>query len=203
MIEQLLTRHPLISDQIEKAELLVILRELQTVLGNGIKGDVVELGCYVGTTSLFLRRVLNELQSEKMLHVYDSFAGLPEKSAFDVSPAGIQFTAGVLTASKSTLRRNFIKAGLQPPLVHKGFFQDFDTNDMPAHIAFAFLDGDFYASIMQSLRLVWPHLSKGAVVVVDDYQSESLPGVCKAVDNWLLIHPAKLRITKSLAVLYN
>ena len=72
---------------------------------------------------------------------------------------------------------------------------------MPEQIAFAFLDGDYYASIRDSLALVWPRLTPGAVIIVDDYANEKLPGAARAVDEWLATHPAQLRVQASLAIL--
>ena len=51
-------KYPLVSDQIDYNELTVIVRALEDVLSRGVKGAVVELGCYAGTTSLFIQRVL-------------------------------------------------------------------------------------------------------------------------------------------------
>ena len=48
-------------------------------------GSVVELGCYIGTTSLFIRRLMNGLGATGEFHVYDSFAGPPDKSSRDHS----------------------------------------------------------------------------------------------------------------------
>jgi O-methyltransferase len=59
-IEQLLRKNPPHNDQIAPAELKVILRELVRVLNAEIPGDVVELGCYQGATSLYLARILQE-----------------------------------------------------------------------------------------------------------------------------------------------
>ena len=42
----------LLSDQIDERELNIILRELERVLSQAVAGDVVEFGCYVGTTSV-------------------------------------------------------------------------------------------------------------------------------------------------------
>lgn len=200
-MHQLLKRYPIISDQVEPAELSVILRELEAILTTGVPGDVVELGCYVGTTSLFLQRLLQNQTSPKVLHIYDSFAGLPPKSPQDASPAGEQFTAGQLHATKAQLIKHFKQAGLPLPAIHKAWFSDLQPHDMPGTISFAFLDGDFYDSITQSLQLVWPRLASGATVVVDDYQSEALPGARRAVDEWLKAHPAHLRAEHSLAII--
>ena len=57
--DQLLTKYPIISDQVDVKELGVLLRELEKVLQSGVIGNVVEFGCYIGTTSLFIRRLLD------------------------------------------------------------------------------------------------------------------------------------------------
>lgn len=197
----MLEKYPIISDQITKDELRKILDCLEEVLMHDIPGHIVELGCYVGTTTLFLQRLLLAYKSPKELHVYDSFAGLPAKAAEDASPVGEQFKAGELRAQRTEFVRHFRQAGLSLPYIHKAWFSDLAPSDMPEGVAFAFLDGDFYGSIRDSLKLVWPYLSAGAIVVIDDYQSEALPGAKRAVDEWLSTHPARLQVVSSLAVL--
>ena len=72
--DQLLRTYPIISDQVDERELRVLLRELERLLRAGCQGSVVEFGCYVGTTSLFIRRLLDAYQHAGAFHVYDSFA---------------------------------------------------------------------------------------------------------------------------------
>jgi O-methyltransferase len=196
---ELLEKYPIVSDQVDRAELRVILRELESVLKKGVDGDVVELGCYVGTTSLFLQRMLRN--TPKTLHVYDSFAGLPPKVAADASPAGEQFKAGELTASKAQLVKHFKQAGLPLPVIHKCWFEELTVADTPDQISFAFLDGDFYTSILASLKVVWPKLAPGAVVLIDDYHTEALPGVLQAVKEWSRDHSFKVKTEASLAII--
>ncbi len=191
----------LLSDQVTEAELAIVLRELARACQTTARGSVVELGCYVGTTSVFIADYLRSKTSQSIFHVYDSFAGLPEKSTQDSSPAGDQFKTGELLATKGQFIQNFKRAGLPLPVIHKAWFEDLTDKDIPEQICFAFLDGDYYSSIKTSLKLIWPKLTAGAVVVVDDYQNEALPGAGKAVDEWLKTHPAKLKIEASLAIL--
>lgn len=197
----MLDQHPIISKQVDRIELNVILRELEKVLDRDVAGGVAEFGCYIGTTSLFLQRLLQESGSGRQLHVYDSFAGLPAKTAADHSPAGEQFKQGELLATKMRLVKEFTSARLPLPVIHKAWFSELTADDIPPAIAFAFLDGDFYQSVKQSLQLVGPRLSQGAVVIVDDYQSEALPGARRAVDEWLQRYPAKLTVEASLAII--
>ena len=173
--------------QVGPSELDVVWRELEKVLDAGVPGDIVEFGCYIGTTSLFIRRLLNEKgQSDKRaFHAYDSFQGLPPKSPQDQSVAGDQFQGGVLSISKKEFLRQFRSANLAPPVVHKSWFSQLTGEDVPEQIAFAFLDGDFYDSIMDSLKLVWPRMAKGGTILVDDYGREALPGAERAVRDFL------------------
>jgi O-methyltransferase len=181
----LLERFPLVSDQVNKEQLTVILREFEAVLDRGVGGAVVEFGCYIGTTSLFLRRLLDARGDMRELHVYDSFAGLPPKTAEDESRAGEQFVAGELAVSKKQFLQQFQRAGLRPPVIHKGWFSELNPSDVPEQIACAFLDGDFYSSIHDSLRLVLPRLSPGGVIIIDDYAREALPGAARAAHELL------------------
>lgn len=188
----------LLSDQVSAAEVAVILRELTKT--DTVPGDVVEFGCYVGTTSIFLARHLASLPN-KRLHVYDSFAGLPHKTSHDESPAGTQFVTGELAATKKQFINNLRKASVPLPRITKAWFNQLTADDIPPRISFAFLDGDYYYSIRDPLKLIWPRLSPGAIVVVDDYANEALPGAARAVDEWLCAHVATLRCEASLAIL--
>jgi O-methyltransferase len=189
----------LLSDQVDKRELAVILRELIKTLDT-VAGDVVEFGCFEGTTSVHLAHFL--ASTSKELYVYDSFAGLPAKTAKDASPAGEQFKQGELLATKKQFILNFKKARQSLPHIKKAWFSELGDDDVPAEISFAFLDGDYYDSILDPLKLIWSKLTPGAVVVVDDYANEALPGAARAVDEWLKSHSAKLRVESSLAIIY-
>lgn len=189
----------LLSDQIDERELAIILRELEKTLAANVAGDVVEFGCYVGTASVPLGKRL--VTTNKKLFVYDSFEGLPEKTREDESPTGTQFVAGELLASKKQLIKNFRQANVPLPGIIKAWFSDVTPDRVPDTISFAYLDGDYYHSVRDPLRLIWGRLAPNAIVVVDDYANEALPGAAKAVDEWLSHHPAKLRVEHSLAII--
>ena len=191
--------YPLISDQVNRDQIAVILHELEKVLQKSVDGEVVEFGCYIGTTSLFIRRLLDAVKSPKSFHVYDSFEGLPTKTESDNSRAGDQFVAGELAVSKKQFIREFHKAHLLPPIVHKGWFKDLTTVDVPKKIAFAFLDGDFYESIRDSLKLVLPHMQQGGIIIIDDYAREALPGAAKAVHEFF--NSDQIRTAHNLGVI--
>ncbi len=199
-VSQLVAAYPLVSEQVSKQQIEVILRELTKVIGQEIPGAIVEFGCYIGTTSLFIRRLLNELDPDRAFHVYDSFVGLPPKSPQDASRAGEQFVAGELAVSKKQFIQTFQKAHLQAPIIHKGWFNELTGTDVPDTIAFAFLDGDFYASIRDSLKLVVPRMQPGGIIVVDDYAREALPGAAKAAQEYFSTDT--IRVVHNLGVIH-
>ncbi len=199
-IKKLVKSHRIISDQIRSDELLVLLTELKRVLDAGIDGDAVELGCYEGTSALFIQRVLAQVSPDKKLWLYDSFEGLPDKTVQDQSAVGIQFKQGELKASKAVLAKNFVKAGLKIPEIKRAWFYELDPSDLPDSICFAFLDGDFYESIMDSLKLVWPKMAPGSVLIIDDYQNQSLPGASLAVDEFFTGKDLQIISIKTLAI---
>ena len=168
------------NDQVSEKETERILELARKCLE--VEGDFAEFGCYKGDTSLLLAEVLKE--SKKKLWIYDSFEGLPEKREEDRSALGVLFRKGELGVTKREVKMRFLKAGLPVPIIKKAWFKELSESDLPDRISFAFLDGDFYESIKDSLKLVVPKMSKGGVLVVHDYTNLALPGVAKAVDEF-------------------
>ena len=186
--------------QVSDKETAILLELLNSTAD--VPGDVVELGCYKGDTSLEFERVLEKSQPEKHLWLYDSFEGLPAKTKEDNSVAGDNFKAGELLVTKREVVMRFKKAGLKVPRIRKNFFENLDPKqDFPELISFAFLDGDLYGSIKTSLELVWNKLDKNAIVVVHDYNNPELPGVSKALDEWSKTHRFTITQRETLAII--
>lgn len=172
--------------QIDDRNTARILTELTDCSASG---DVVELGCYQGDTSVKMARLLKD--SGRKLFLYDSFEGLPEKTAQDSTALGQSFQPGQLKTSKNELLRRFAHLNLPRPIVKKAWFKDLTPNDLPKQIAFALLDGDFYESIKDSFKLIENRLAQHAIIVVDDYANPALKGVEQAVREWLAENQTK------------
>ena len=180
------------NDQVSESETKRILKLAQECLK--VPGDFVEFGCYKGDTSLLLAELLVEksvdnlgksrAKTPKRLWIYDSFEGLPEKTSADKSILGQNFCAGKLNVTKRKVKERFLRANLPVPIIKKGWFKELNENDLPPKIAFAFLDGDFYESIRDSLKLVEPKMSPDGMLIVHDYSNPALPGVQKAIEEW-------------------
>lgn len=186
--------------QISMRETELILQELTKTIN--LAGDVVEMGCYMGDTSVLLAEALKN-SPDKWLYLYDSFEGLPEKTAKDQSASGWRFKAGELQASPDTVAHKFKKLSLPEPVIIKKWFDQLEDADLPSQIAFALLDGDFYQSIKVSFEKIAPHLVDGGIVVVHDYRNADLPGVAKAVDEFIESHADDyaFRLRATLAIL--
>lgn len=208
IINKLLDEHPIIPNvrneyMMSKDEVRVVLTNLKAVIDNRVEGDVVELGCNEGATSLFIKRLLIHCGNDKVFHVYDSFEGLPERTEEDKSshPISSIFEKGLVKVPTSRLLKNFADARLDHPVVHKWRFKDIPTEEIPPKIAFAFFDGDFYESILDSFRKVYPRLTPGSRVVIDDYDWEALPGVKRACDDFLMDKPESVTVQTNQGVM--
>jgi O-methyltransferase len=172
---------------------------LSQALGYGVPGDLVELGCNMGRTSAFLQAV-NEAESHppRRLHVYDSFAGLPAPESVD----GSAFSEGDLTSSMDDVQELFADRGLTMPIIHPGWFDETLDVELPPTICFAYLDADLFDSTATGLSALYPRLSQGAVVMIDDYCDplinprawDRLPGVKAACDAALGSRPETVRV---------
>lgn len=184
------------NDQVSALETEYIMNIARECLE--VTGDYIELGCYKGDTSLLLAEILKNSDSDKKLWIYDSFEGLPRKTLEDESVLGKDFQSGELAITKREVKERFLRAGLKVPVIKKGWFADFSDRDVPKTIAFSFLDGDFYESIRDGLRLIDGKMPPGAVLLIHDYNNPALPGVGKAVKEWA--GERKIDTYESLAV---
>jgi len=153
---------------------------LNDSIEKNIEGDVTEFGCYVGESSKYLMKTLLENNSDKKLYVFDSFEGLPPLSKWE---EGSGWRAGTLKSTEEILTSNFINNKLPTPIIHKDWFKDVPENKLPEKISFAFLDGDFYDSIYDSLNKIFDKVSDGGYICFHDYQRPDLPGVKAAIED--------------------
>jgi O-methyltransferase len=159
-------------------QLEYVLALLDLVLKQNIAGDVVEFGCYVGESAKQITRMLNIYQSNKLFYVYDSFEGLPKPKHYEY------WHEGALKTNENILRNNFIDNQLELPIIYKSWFKDVPEDRLPNQVCFAFLDGDLYESIYDSLEKIYDKLSYGAIICFHDYDRSDCPGVKLAIDNF-------------------
>ena len=183
----------ILADTKEKSFIMLGDGQLKYILSNlasviRLPGDVVELGCNVGVTSSYLQRLIKAAGVDKRLHVYDSFEGLPPKTAED---GATPCDEGASAVSVEMFHKTFEDAGVELPIINKGFFGDIADEKYPEKICFAFFDGDFYGSIMDSFKKIYDKMVPGGIILIHDYAWLAFPGVCKACDDFLADKPEK------------
>jgi O-methyltransferase len=151
-----------------------------------VNGNVVEMGCNEGHTSVFIQSILNAISEEKDLFLYDSFEGV--KGATDRDDR-LFFEEGLdngsFKSSESELRENFKKYKIKPFCIFKGDISNIQQRDLPEAISFAYVDLDVYKPTKNVLGKIWSALSVGGTLMVDDYYLCWCKGVKNAVDEFI------------------
>jgi O-methyltransferase len=166
---------------INQEQIDYLITYLLETIETKIDGDVVEFGCYVGESSKYLMKTILETQSNKKLYVYDSFEGLPSQSEWEQNTG---WSPGSFSTSQEVLIKNFSDNQLPLPIIHKDWFKNIPNDKIPDKISFAFLDGDFYESIYDSLNKVYDKVSDGGYICFHDYLRNNLPGVKAAIEQF-------------------
>lgn len=151
------------------------VRELtQRALDERIPGDFIETGVWRGGCCILMRGILaaNEVR-DRTVYVADSFAGLPPPNP-QIYPADREMDLSVheeLAVPLETVKANFARYGLLDDQVVfvKGLFR----NTLSALDAGPFcllrLDGDYYESTYDALKNLYPKLSSGGFIIIDDF----------------------------------
>ncbi|WP_376098575.1 TylF/MycF/NovP-related O-methyltransferase [Roseomonas sp. CCTCC AB2023176] len=159
---------------------------LETLLRDGVPGDLVETGVWRGGACLYMRAILQAHgDRDRRVWVADSFRGLPEPDAeaFPADAGDTHHTQADLAVSADQVRASFARFGLLDGQVRflEGWFKDTLPAAPIERIALLRLDGDMYESTWQALEALYHKVSPGGFVVVDDY---ILPACAKAIDDW-------------------
>lgn len=156
---------------------------MKSIIQNNIPGDCVETGVWRGGSTILMRGILKAYNiTDRLVWVCDSFQGLPppdiEKYPID---AGLNFhLCPELAVSLEQVQSNFAKYGLLDNQVRflEGFFKDTLPRARIKKIALLRLDGDLYESTMDALTSLYPKLSVGGFIIIDDF---SIPQCAQAV----------------------
>jgi Macrocin-O-methyltransferase (TylF) len=152
---------------------------IEGVLADGVAGDIIETGVWRGGASIFARAVLRAHGvTDRKVWVADSFQGMP---VADETSRGIdnemrmhRFNE-VLAVSLQEVQENFRRYELLDDQVEflPGWFADTLPTAPITRLAVLRLDGDLYESTMDALAGLYPKLSVGGYVIVDDYGLET------------------------------
>lgn len=169
------------ADLPSEAETMIGLRRLDhlhrsvaDVLRSDVPGDFIETGVWRGGACIFMRGALAAYgDADRLVWVADSFAGLPkpEPDVYPQDDGDNHWTAQALAVSRRSVEANFERYGLLDDQVRflEGWFKD-TLPRAPIHkLSILRLDGDMYSSTSEALYALYPKLSIGGHLIVDDY----------------------------------
>jgi len=167
------------------------------VVENNIPGDIVECGVWRGGSIMAVLKVLQQLKSsDRHIYLYDTFEGMSEPTADDVAIDG-NTAKQLLQQNKKTeqdlvwaysaievVENNIKPLGYDPSRIHfvKGKVEDTIPGTIPEKISLLRLDTDWYESTKHELEHLFPRLSKGGILILDDYGHWQ--GAKKAADEY-------------------
>jgi O-methyltransferase len=159
---------------------------VETVVADGVEGDLIEAGVWRGGASMLIRGTLDSLgEQDRTVWLADSFRGFPkpDESTFpddrglDLSPHEF------LSVPVDEVRSYFARFGLDHDLRFvEGFFHETMPTLRGGSWALARLDGDTYESTWTSLEALYPGLAAGGYLIIDDYGF--VPACRQAVDDY-------------------
>lgn len=161
---------------------------------NKIPGDFVECGVFAGAQTGLMGMTLKAYGvSDKRIHLFDSFEGIPEAGPKDTQQPGIGYitngqgrliSSNISVCSLESVKVNMEKSwGIPASMLvyHKGWFQNTVPNWDGTKISLLRLDGDLYESYMVCLKHLYPCLSIGGILLIDDW---ILSGCQRAVTDY-------------------
>jgi len=158
-----------------------------TAVEDGVVGDVIETGVWRGGASFVVARTLElmgDLAAGRRVFLCDSFAGIPKQAVHKDANGAPRLTRQDASAhglsilnhnSPDRVRSDAVAIGLNVSRLEfvVGFFKDSLPPLLSAEPRLRFavvrLDGDTYWSTMEAITQLYPRLSPGGFLIVDDY----------------------------------
>lgn len=162
-----------------RAQVVALCEAVRYLTASRIRGDLVECGVWRGGSMLAAARTLLEAgDRSRQLWMYDTFSGIWDDAEEDgdsrrnaVSLPAVQRTIAKADYPESRLRY------IVGPVVET------IPNNLPARIALLHIGNDRYASARHEVEHLVPRMTRGAVLIVDDYGQSQ--GARRAVDEYL------------------
>lgn len=164
-----------------------LLEAMRTIQAEDIPGDFIEAGVWRGGLPIIMRAFLHEQKIlQRKVYLADSFQGLPDELSDPKDKAAhlIMDPIHHLNCSRKQVEDSMNYFGLNDEQVVflEGWFKDTLKGLSDEKFALIRLDGDYYESTRDAIKYLYPRLSNGGYVIIDDY---NLPVGCKkAIDEY-------------------
>ena len=187
------------------SRLLYFERLLDLVRGK--QGDIVECGVASGRSLIILARLARERGATARIWGFDSFVGLPSPSSEDSGSPKILVRKGKFGAkTEHVVLANLRLVGLDEDYIEnqvvlvKGLFSQTLPEYNGSAIILLHIDAVLHDSYKTALENLWPRVTVGGVVALDEYHQPNFPGVTKAVDEYFRHHPGSVTIRKDTII---
>lgn len=178
--------------------MFAVWQAVEHINAQKIVGDVVECGVWRGGSTMLAAMAFDHFgDQDRNYWLYDTYEGMPPADDVDVVAVSGDKASNILAnqsknednpywaiASLDVVQANMGRTGQPADRFHyvKGMVEDTLPATMPDEIALLRLDTDWYASTMHELVHLWPRLTTGGVVIIDDYGFWE--GARKAVEDY-------------------
>lgn len=164
--------------------LFALIKAVKYIVQADIPGAVVECGVWRGGSMMAAAYTLKRLgRDDRQLYLFDTYEGMTKPESLDIDytgqPALTEFEATKRTEDSSSwcyapleeVRRNLASTGYDMSRVNlvKGRVEDTIPASAPERISLLRLDTDWYQSTKHELVHLFPRLSVGGVLIIDDY----------------------------------
>ena len=146
----------------------------------GLSGDMAEVGVFQGCSA----RLMSLASDGRPLHLFDTFAGLPEPEHHETD----RMRRGHYSASLEGVRA--FLADRPDVSFHPGTFPETAQPCAEQRFSFVHLDVDLKAGTRACLEFFYPRLVPGGIILTHDYSY--LPGVQEAFDEFLVARPERV-----------
>jgi hypothetical protein len=177
-------------------KLFALILATRHVVRHGVDGDFIECGVWRGGSMQAVALTLLACGvSDRDLHLYDTFEGMPPPGDEDRLNNGRPAAEVLATSPRSSkywaiagiddVRAGMEETGYPAEHVHfhPGLVEETIPREAPERIALLRLDTDWYASTAHEMEHLYDRVPPGGVIVFDDYGFWQ--GARKAVDEFL------------------
>lgn len=178
------------------------------ILDRDIKGDIVECGVWRGGSMMLAAwTLLSRNVTDRDMWLYDTFRGQPEPRPMDRDIWGQDqrrtwaehVLGGKYVGSQASFREvqnNMSTTGYPGQFINMvaGMVENTIPESIPDRISILRLDTDWHVSTKHTLEHLYPRLSRGGILIIDDYGH--LEGARQATDEYFLSLPDAPMLTR-------
>jgi hypothetical protein len=161
-----------------------VYQSMLYVARNGIPGDMVECGCFLGGIGIFIGLLRRRLGlTDRTIHLFDTFEGPPDGE--DVFKGRPQRTGHRMPDYHDTVFENIAETlgSADGFMLTKGLVEDTLPKSAIGPLSLARFDTDHYSSTRTEFEILYPKIVQGGVIIVDDYGL--FQGARRATDEYL------------------